>query len=158
MALLLVEQAFLIFLLPLQVGRDGERGLHGAEEFSLLLHDLRETLFHQTVEDLVDFLAGDLRAGGEFEGLEARVADQHKIGARLVGVQADLLQPPPEFFVLDIRQISDRLHHESRGHSITGDSRLGCNQESATRSQPGGSRTGARGGRPPADSRHRIEG
>ena len=72
------------------VGRDGE------EELGLFLDDLRESFFDEAVEDFVNFLAGDVGAGGEFEGLEAGMADEDEVGPGLVGVQAHGLEALPE--------------------------------------------------------------
>jgi len=38
---------------------------------------LGETFFHEAVQNFVNLLAGHVRAGGQFQGLESRVAQQH---------------------------------------------------------------------------------
>lgn len=70
------------------VAGDGEGGFDSAEEFGAFLDDVGEAFFDEGIEDFVDFLAGHLGAGSEFEGLETRVAEEDQVGAGFVSVQA----------------------------------------------------------------------
>lgn len=82
-----------------QIAGQGHGRFDGAEEFGAFLDDLGKALFYQGIKHFVDFLAGHLGARGKLKGLEPRVAEEHQIGAGLVGVEADLLQAPPKSLI-----------------------------------------------------------
>ena len=88
-------RAGLIFQLLLQdlgaaaeIAGNGDARLHRGEELGLFLDHLREALFDQAVENLVNLLTRNVGARGQFQRLETGMTDQHQIGARLVGIQA----------------------------------------------------------------------
>src|SRR5207245_1137895 len=60
------------------------------------LHYLRETLLYQAVQHFVNLLPGNVRPRRQLERLEFRVTEEHQVGPGLVGIQAQLLETPPE--------------------------------------------------------------
>ncbi len=98
-----------------QVARDGQARLHGGKQLGLFLHHLRESLLHQAVQDFIDLLARHMRASRQFDGLEARMPDQNQVRSRLIGVQAQLLQPAPEALKIQLGQFGG--HRNSKAKS-----------------------------------------
>ena len=92
-----------------EITTEGESGFDGAEELGAFLDDAGKAFVDEGVEDFVDFLAGNLSAGSEFQRFESRVAEQHQIGAGFVGVEANLLQAAPVALIFSPWEFSRHL-------------------------------------------------
>ena len=76
---------------PHQVTWNRQIRLDRRKELGLFLHDVRESLLCQTVQNFINFLPRDVRARGQLQRFEARMTNQNQIGARFIGVEAQLL-------------------------------------------------------------------
>jgi hypothetical protein len=92
---------------------DGEGGFNGAEELRAFLDDVGEAFFDEGIEDFVDFLAGHLRAGGEFEGLKTGVAEEDEVGAGFVSVEAQLLKTAPVALIIRPGEFAQHQSNQS---------------------------------------------
>ena len=106
-----VVRQLLLQGLPLaaEISGDGQAGLDGGEQLGLFLDYLGKPLLDQAVQNLIDLLTGYVGARCQFQRLELRMAKQHQVGSRFVGVQPELLQPPPESLKVDLGQFIAHL-------------------------------------------------
>src|ERR1039458_7466408 len=103
-AVIIGQILFEYLTLAPQVAGNRQTGLHRGEELRLLLHHLRKTLFHQAVEDLVDFLSGHVGTSRQFQRFELVMSQKHQVRPRFVRIEPKLLQSPPESLKVNFGQ------------------------------------------------------
>ena len=103
---------FLFQVLPLagEVSGNRQARLDRREELRLLLDHLGEALFHQAVQNFVDFLPRHVRPRRQFQRFEFRVAQQHEVRPRLVSIEPKLLQASPKALKINFGQFFAHIH------------------------------------------------
>ena len=82
--------------------------------FRLFLYNLREALFSQAIEHLIDLLPRHRCPRRQFQRFETRMPQQHHIGSRFIGIQAHLLEPPPQLLKVEVRNFFSHRHPNTR--------------------------------------------